>query len=91
MVSRLIAEMTEEGLLIRQGKQFILLDALAEEKSDSLRKELSGSKGSPESSRMTKVRHPLFKHSLTAGNDKLRIGPVLYASASKRSPKGLRI
>ncbi len=93
MVSRLIAEMTEEGLLIRQGKQFILLAALAEEESDSLsqRKELSGSKGSPESSRMPKVRRPLFKHSLTAGNDRLRIGPVLSASAAKRSPKGLRI
>ncbi|SRR6266849_2417930 len=36
MVSRLIAEMTEERFLIRQGKQFILLDALLEEKSDSL-------------------------------------------------------
>src|ERR1700730_6164338 len=35
MVSRLIAEMTKEGLLLRQGKQFILLEPLVGEKSDS--------------------------------------------------------
>ncbi len=40
---------------------------------------------------MTKVGRPLFKDSLTAGNDKVRIGPVLSAGASKRSPKGLWI
>jgi CRP/FNR family cyclic AMP-dependent transcriptional regulator len=46
MVSRLIAEVAEEGLLLRQGKQFILLDSSVKEKfSGSQRKELNGSKG----------------------------------------------
>jgi len=31
MVSRLIAEMTEEGRLLRQGKQFLLLEPFAGE------------------------------------------------------------
>ncbi len=53
MVSRLIAEMIEEGLLLRQGKQFILLRVVAGEKCDSGNqpKELSGSKVSPASPR----------------------------------------
>jgi CRP-like cAMP-binding protein len=47
MVSRLIAEAVEEGLLLRQGKQFLLLELSAKENSDSSsrRKELNGSKG----------------------------------------------
>jgi len=51
MVSRLIAEMIEKGLLLHRGKQFILLEASAGQKSDSPSnpKELTGSKGFPES------------------------------------------
>ena len=63
MVSRLIAEMTEEGLLLQQGKQYILLEALAREKSDSPSqpKELIGSKGLPESPSPPTVAPPFRK------------------------------
>jgi CRP/FNR family transcriptional regulator, cyclic AMP receptor protein len=92
MVSRLIAEMTEEGLLLRQGKQFILLEALAGEKSDSPSqpKELTGSKGSHESPSLPMVTRPLFKNSVAGRNGRLSAAPVVPASVSKRGPKGLR-
>ena len=63
MVSRLIAEMTEEGLLLQQGKQYILLETLAGEKSDSPNqpKELNGSKGLPESASPPTVAPPFRK------------------------------
>jgi hypothetical protein len=91
MVSRLIAEMTEEGLLLRQGKQFILLSALAGEKCDSGNqpKELSGSKVSPTSAPLPTVARALFKDSVAARNGKLPAAPV--APVSKRDPKGLSV
>lgn len=91
MVSRLIAEMTEEGLILRQGKQFILLEALAEEKSDppSQPKERTGSKGSPESLPPPTVARPLFKHSVARKNGRPPAALVVPASVSKRGPKGL--
>ncbi len=91
MVSRLIAEMTEEGLLLRQGKQFILLEVLLGKKSDSpsLPKELNGSKGSPEPLPPPMVARPLFKNSVAGRNGKLPAVPVVLASVSKRGPKGL--
>jgi len=63
MVSRLIAEMTEEGLLLQQGKQYILLEALAREKSDAPTrpKELTGSKGLPEAPSPPTVARPFRK------------------------------
>jgi len=87
MVSRLIAEMTEEGLLLRQGKQFVLLEALAGEKSDSSSqpKELTGSKGSSESP----SPRALFKNSVAGRNGRLTGAPIASVSVSKRGPKGL--
>src|SRR6266478_5318168 len=80
MVSRLIAEMTEEHLLLRQGKQFILRDALAGEKSDSrsLAREPTGSKGSRESPPLPTVARALFESSLARRNGKSqRTGDLL--------------
>src|SRR5258708_18491520 len=88
MVSRLIAEMTEEGLLLRQGKQFILLEVLLGKKSDSpsLPKELNGSKGSPEPLPPPMVARPLFKNTVAASNCKLPALPLVFASLSNRGP-----
>jgi len=93
MVSRLIAEMTEEGLLLRQCKQFILLEALAGKKSDSPSqpKELTGSKGSPESLPPPTVARPLFKHSVARKKDRLPAAPVVSVFVSKRGQKGLHV
>ena len=83
MVSLLISEMTEEGLLLRQGKQFILLRALAGEKCDSgnLPKELSGSKVSPASPPLPTVAR-LFESSLAGRNGKSqRTGDLLITKS----------
>ena len=93
MVSRLIAEMTEERLLLRQGKQFILLEALAGEKSDSpsLLQELTGKKGSQESPSSSMLIRPLFKNFEAGRNGKPPAAPAVFASVSKRGLKGLRV
>lgn len=90
MVSRLIAEMTKEGLLLRQGKQFILV---AEEKSDSTNQweELNGSRVSSESSPMTRVDRPLSNHCVTGGDDKMRIGRASPPYTTKPTRKGVLI
>jgi hypothetical protein len=47
MVSRLIEEMTKEGLVLRQRKQYVLLESLAERASGSPRQrnQFSGFEG----------------------------------------------
>ena len=87
MVSRLIAEMTEEGLLLRQGKQFILLGALAGEKSDSP-SQPKARNSYPESS--LPLGRPLFKQSAREKIGRLPVAPVV-AALPKRRPNGLRI
>ncbi len=87
MVSRLIAEMTEEGLLLRQGKQFILLGALAGEKSDSP-SQPKARNSYPESS--LPLGRPLFKQSAGEKIGRLPVAPVV-AALPKRRPNGLRI
>jgi CRP-like cAMP-binding protein len=93
MVSRLIAEMTEERLLLRQGKQYILLEALAGEKSDSPSqpKEPTGSKGFPESLPPPTVARSVFELSVARRNGGLRAVPAVPVSVSKRDPKRLRV
>jgi CRP/FNR family cyclic AMP-dependent transcriptional regulator len=82
MVSRLVAEMTEEGLLLRQGKQFILLDSPSQPKDRS--------KTSPETPVEPTDGSALFKHIATGRNRKPPISPLLSSSFSKHAPKGLR-
>ncbi len=86
MVSRLIAEMTEERLLLRQG---ILLEPLAEEKSDSphQRKESDKVKGGFVTSPLTNVSRSLFKQHVDRGDSKRRIGPLVTSVGTAR---GLR-
>src|SRR6266446_386719 len=88
MVSRLIAEMTEEGLLLRQGKQYILRERLAGVESDSSNQPKERRSSYPDSS--LPLGGPLFKRS--AGEKKGRL-PVSHAvpPLSKRGPKGPRI
>jgi hypothetical protein len=91
MISRLIAEMDEEGLLLRQGKQFILLEVFAGEKSDSQsHKKPTDSKASPELPSQPTVIRP-FRNSGAERNGRLPAAPVVPASLSKRGPKGLRV
>ncbi len=91
MVSRLIAEMTEERYLLRQGKQFVLLEGLAGEKSDfpSQPKEQTGSKGFHELPPPLTVIRSLFKSSVPERNGKLLAAPVPTAAVSRRGPRGL--
>lgn len=93
MVSRLIAEMSEEQLLLRQGKQFILLEKpLAEERShsSSQRKELNKPKGSLEPPAMTNISRPLFKQPAPRGDSKLRVGPLVSSNALRGSARDHR-
>jgi hypothetical protein len=86
MVSRLIAEMTEERFLLRQGKQFILLESFGVGKSDSPGQLEDRPRSSLES---TPVRGgPLYKHTIAGKNGRLSILPLVPAP-SKRGPKGL--
>lgn len=91
MVSRLIAEMTKEGFLLRQGKQFILLERLAEEKADSP----SQLKGRPnsfvESAPRSGDTRYLYNQSVARRNSGLTVVPAASPVLSKRGPKGLRI
>ena len=88
MVSRLIAEMTEEGHLLRQGKQFVLLEPFAGGESDSANQLKDRRSSYQESSR--RLERPLFKRSLLEKNGRLPVSPVV-PPLSKRGPNGLRI
>ena len=92
MVSRLIAEMTEEGFLLRQGRQFILLEPLAEEKFDSPRQriESNGVRSTVGSSPLPNVSRPLLKQPAPRGDSKLRIGPLVSSVALGGSARGVR-
>jgi CRP-like cAMP-binding protein len=71
MVSRLIAEMTEEGFLLRQGKQFILLESCSGGRSDSQGQWKDRPKSSPEPPPATTNGGPLYKHSVPGKNGKV--------------------
>src|SRR6266852_4834747 len=88
MVSRLIAEMTEEGHLLRQGKQFVLLEPFAGGESDSVNQLKDRRSSYQESSRP--LERPLFKRSVGEKNGRLPVLPIVPV-LSKRGPKVLRI
>jgi CRP/FNR family transcriptional regulator, cyclic AMP receptor protein len=88
MVSRLIAEMTEERFLLRQGKQFILLETFNKGKSDPPGQLKDRPKSSPESPPAPTFGSPFYKHSVAGKNGRLPVLP-LVPSSSKRGPKGL--
>jgi CRP/FNR family transcriptional regulator, cyclic AMP receptor protein len=90
MVSRLIADMTEENLLLRQGKKFILLERFAGGESDSANHVKDRRDSFPERALPT-VGRPLFN---SHGGEK--IGPpaqvaAVVPAASRRHPKAQRI
>ncbi len=86
MVSRLIAEMTEEDLLLRQGRQFIL-KSLSGETSDSLSPPTNGRGSFPKSPPQLAGRPP-FKHSVGGKPGRLALASVVSTS-TKRDPKRL--
>ena len=86
MVSRLIAEMTEEDLLLRQGRQFIL-KSLSGETSDSLSQPTNGRGSFPKSPPQLAGRPP-FKHSVVGKPGRLALASVVSTS-TKRDPKRL--
>ena len=88
MVSRLIADMAEESLMLRQGKQFVLLEPFAGEESDSANQPKDRRSSRPESS-LTLGRR-LFKRSVPEKNGRLPVSPVV-PTPPKRGPNGLRI
>ena len=90
MVSRLIAEMTKEGLLLRQGKQFILLERLAEEKADSP-SQLNGRPNSFVESPPSPDTRYLYSQSEARRNSRPTVVPAASPMLSKRGPKGLRV
>jgi hypothetical protein len=79
MVSRLISEVTEEGLLLRQGRQFILLKSLSGETSESLSPPTNGRGSFPNSSPQL-VGRPPFKHSVVGRNGRLALASVVSTS-----------
>jgi CRP-like cAMP-binding protein len=87
MVSRLIAEMTEERFLLRQGKQFILLESFAVGRSDSQGQLKDRPKISPESTPAPAFGGPLYKHAVAGKNGRLSVLPPV--PAPERGPKGL--
>src|SRR6266852_3818622 len=88
MVSRLIAEMTEERFLLRQGKQFILLESFSVGKSDSPGQLKDRPRSSLESPPAPAPGGPLYKHTIAGKNGRLSVLPLVPAP-SKRDPKGL--
>ena len=78
MVSRLIADMAEEGLILRQGKQFVLLEPFAGEESDSADQLKDRRRSYPESS--LPLGRPLFKRSVAEKNGRL---PVSLSSSAQ--------
>jgi len=87
MVSRLIADMTDEGHLLRQGKQFVLLEPSPTAKSDSVN-QLKDRSSYPESS--LPLGHSMFKRSVEEKNGRLPVSPVVPAVSDGRR-NGLRI
>jgi hypothetical protein len=87
MVSRLIADMTDEGRLLRQGKQFVLLEPSPGAESDSVN-QLKDRSSYPESS--LPLGHSMFKRSVEEKNGRLPVSPVVPA-LSKGGRNGLRI
>src|SRR6266852_3725031 len=88
MVSRLIAEMTDEGHLLRQGKQFVLLEPFAGGEFDSANQLEERRSSYPESS--LPLGHSMFKRSVEEKNGRLPVSPVVPA-LFKAGRNGLRI
>src|SRR5712692_5300253 len=84
MVSRLIAEMTEEGHLLRQGKQFVLREPFAGGESDSANQLKERRNSYQESS--PPLGRPLFKRPAGEKNGRLPVSHVVLP-LSKRVPK----
>jgi CRP-like cAMP-binding protein len=88
MVSGLIADMTEEGLILRQGKRSVLLKAFAGEQSDPANQLKDRRSSYPDSSLL--LGHPLFKRSVGEKNGRPPVSPVVPA-LPKRGPNGVSI
>src|SRR5260370_33577380 len=88
MLSRLIASMTDEGHLLRQGKQFVLLEPFAGGEFDSANQLEERRSSYPESS--LPLGHSMFKRSVEEKNGRLPVSPFVPA-VSYRRPNGLRI
>ena len=91
MVSRLIAEMTEERFLLRQGKQFILLESFTLGKSDSQGQLKDRPKSSTESARGPGFAGPVYNYNAAGKNGRLSTLPVGSAPLRHGPTKGLRI
>jgi CRP-like cAMP-binding protein len=90
MVSRLITEMIEEGLLLRQGKQFIVLEPL-DEKSDSPGKPGEQPDGSSEVLVRATVKRPVFGNSAAQTDGKVPFARVISTARAKQATGRLRI
>src|SRR5713101_4720434 len=88
MVSRLIADMTDEGRLLRQGKQFVLLEPFVGGEFDSVN-QLEERRNSCQESSLP-LGGPLFKRSVGEKNGRIPVLPIVPV-LSRRGPKGLRI
>jgi len=91
MVSRLIAEMTEEGLLLRQGKQFILLETFTVGKPGSQGQLNDRPKSSPESAPAPTFAGPLYKYNVARKNGRPSDLPLAPAPSNRGPTKGFRI
>jgi CRP-like cAMP-binding protein len=91
MVSRLIAEMTEEGFLLRQGKQLILLESFAVGRSDSQGQSRDRPKSFPESPPATTFGGPFNKHSVAEKNGRVSDLPLVPAPSKRGLTRGFRI
>jgi hypothetical protein len=78
MVSRLIDEMTKEGLVLRQRKQYVLLKSLAESTSDSPRQrnQFPGLKSSVATPVVGSAERSLLKNSVAAKGGRSSVDPA---------------
>src|SRR5216684_3810811 len=83
-----LADMTDEGHLLRQGKQFVLLEPFAGGEFDSANQLEERRSSYPESS--LPLGHSMFKRSVEEKNGRLPVSPVVPAVSDGRR-NGLRI
>jgi hypothetical protein len=91
MVSRLIAEMTEERLLLRHGKQLILLETFNMGKSNPPGQLKDRPKNSPETASAPTFAGPLYKHTAAGKNGKPSALPLAPTPSKSGTTKGFRI
>lgn len=93
MVSRLIAEMTSDGLLLRQGKQFILAGRLTANPQQSSPNRPDAFLGSRASAKtpigMALATQPLLKRAALKRNRRRSLEPALTATFTE-NPNGLQ-